>query len=120
MRGNEARRFNFDDQVNESHMEARIAKLESSVDYIKEGVSYLRVEMNAANASLATLGREVSALKATAATKSDVSPIAEIIPHLATKADFKDLERRMTRWFIATGITLAVLAVAVASLHLRA
>jgi predicted nuclease with TOPRIM domain len=79
MRGSEAQRLNLDDQVNENHMEARIAKLESDVEYIKKDLGQLRIDMNAANGSLAIL-------------KDDVSQLKAIAPHLATRADLHKLE----------------------------
>lgn len=108
MRGSEAQRLNLDDQVNENHMEARIAKLESDVEYIKKDLGQLRIDMNAANGSLAIL-------------KDDVSQLKAIAPHLATKADLHKLETlivaqeaKFFRWFMRAVLTVAALAFSIA------
>jgi hypothetical protein len=140
MRGQEAQRLNFEDEVNEDHVEARIARLESDVEYIKKDVGQLRVDMNAANASLAIIRDTVNQLKAvfptlatqaevgeiaavipTLATKAAVGEIAAVIPHLATKADLHELrtlivaqEAKFLRWFVGAVVTVAALAFSIA------
>lgn len=108
MRGNEARRIDLEDQVKVNHMEARIAKLESDVGYITKDVCQLRLDMNAANGSLAAIRDDVSQLKAS-------------VPHLATKADLHKLETfivaretKFLRWCVGSVLTVAALAFSIA------
>jgi chromosome segregation ATPase len=77
----------IDDQITgTTPMEARIARLESDVEHIKDVLGDIKLdvrgmqgELKAANDSIAALQKEVGVISAT-------------LPHLATKADLREVE----------------------------
>ena len=113
----------FEDQIDETPVEARIAKLESDVGYVKDVLDDIKLNVKAANDSIAALQVDVGGIKAT-------------LPHLATKADLKEtegslnarinsvegslsaklnaMETKILRWIIGTVIGMSTLAFSVA------
>jgi hypothetical protein len=77
---------------------------------VETGVSELRSEVSAISAILSHLATAASVSE----VNSKVAGIEAIIPHLATKADVISLETAIIKWIIATTLTSAALAFAIA------
>jgi uncharacterized phage infection (PIP) family protein YhgE len=117
MRGNEARKLDPEDQINENPMEAKIAVIQNDIANIKENVGELQAGMKTANEAISRLQVGQATLQGTMNTlREELNTLRQELNTLRQefKASIANLESALLKWMVGTAISVASVAFAIA------